>query len=423
MWLTAMLWRLLSAILFLTLACLATPTISGWPEFFEGLVEEVDPPMEWWEVVECAAVVWGIWMLTQQLVKVLTSLGVYGTSGPRPAVEQTIHESLSFPGLCIFSTSALQTLLRQDGPVCFAGLPAEALDYFTQSCVQVALHHQDRDSACSLPHSALSIFGSSALQHYWRSTGNQLSAMNGAALDIFEGSLLQQYMEEERVSFLPRPHVLLGQESGSSAAVPTTAGDVSSATSPQPTPLRSQSSLKQAMSGLSTFIPGLLYSSKPILTAVQPLQQPMSDPTSHPTNPIVGQGELAGEDYGHSSSMETGAGDVSPTSSSEVKGALEKNTSSLVEAIERESAADKVAREKADKVFLEKSNKPKGLRRMSSSFKDFTIKAFERSKDVESVNSIQEQTPAPEKRKIGAKAKKMAARLVPAALGGSPSRV
>ena len=150
-----------------------------------------------------------------------------------------------------------------------------------------------------------------------------------------------------------------GQELGSSAAMSTTAADASSTTSPQPTPLRSQSSLKRAMSGLGTFIPGLLFSSKPILTAVQPLEQPMSDPSSHHSNPIIGQEELAGEDYTHSSSMETGAGDASPTSSSGARGALEKNTSSLAEAIERESAADKAAREEADKVILEKTNKPK----------------------------------------------------------------
>jgi len=42
-----------------------------------------------------------------------------------------------------------------------------------------------------------------------------------------------------------------------------------------------------------------------------------------------------------------------------VKGLLETNTSSLAEAIERETAADKAAREEADKVFLEKTNKPK----------------------------------------------------------------
>ena len=56
---------------------------------------------------------------------------------------------------------------------------------------------------------------------------------------------------------------------------------------------------------------------------------------------------------------------------------------------------------------------------MSSSFKDFRIKAFRRSKDVEVVNTVQEQeTPTPsEKKKTGAKARKMAGRLVPAALG------
>ncbi len=53
-----MIWRLLSAILLLAFACLATPTISGWPVFLEGLDEEVEPPTwEWWEVVERAAVV------------------------------------------------------------------------------------------------------------------------------------------------------------------------------------------------------------------------------------------------------------------------------------------------------------------------------------------------------------------------------
>ncbi len=58
---------------------------------------------------------------------------------------------------------------------------------------------------------------------------------------------------------------------------------------------------------------------------------------------------------------------------------------------------------------------------MSSSIKDFKIKAFRSSKDVESVNPIQEQeTPTPsEKKKISTKAKKLASRLVPAALGKS----
>jgi hypothetical protein len=55
---------------------------------------------------------------------------------------------------------------------------------------------------------------------------------------------------------------------------------------------------------------------------------------------------------------------------------------------------------------------------MSSSFKDFKLKAFRRSKDVEMTNTLQEQqTPTSEKIKLGAKAKKMAARFVPAALG------
>ncbi len=104
-----------------------------------------------------------------------------------------------------------------------------------------------------------------------------------------------------------------------------------------------------------SFIPGLLQSSNPILTAVQCLKQPMSDPNSALTNPIIGQEELAGEDYTRSSPMETGAEDVSPTSSSGVKGALERNVSSLLEAIEGEPAADKAASKEADKVFMDKA--------------------------------------------------------------------
>ena len=59
-----------------------------------------------------------------------------------------------------------------------------------------------------------------------------------------------------------------------------------------------------------------------------------------------------------------------------------------------------------------------GMTRMSSSFKDLKIRPFRKSKDVEVVNIIQEQeTPTPsEKKKIGAKAKKLTGRLVPAAL-------
>ena len=113
------------------------------------------------------------------------------------------------------------------------------------------------------------------------------------------------------------------------------------------------------MSGLGTFIPRLRLSSNPVLTAVQPVQQLMSDPSSHLTNPIIGQGDPAGEDCTHSSSMETGAGDASPTSSSGARGAFETNTSSLAEAIEEEPAADKAAKEEADNVFLENTNKPK----------------------------------------------------------------
>lgn len=117
-------------------------------------------------------------------------------------------------------------------------------------------------------------------------------------------------------------------------------------------------------------------------------------------------------------------GDASPTSPAGARGAVKKNTSSLEEAIERQPAADKAAREEADKVFLDKTNKPKGMTRMSSSFKDLKIRPFRKSKDVEVVNIIQEQeTPTPsEKKKIGAKAKKLTGRLVPAALSGS-SRV
>ena len=108
------------------------------------------------------------------------------------------------------------------------------------------------------------------------------------------------------------------------------------------------------MSGLGTFIPRLRLSSNPVLTAVQPVQQLMSDPSSHLTNPIIGQGDLAGEDCTHSSSMETGAGDAS-----RARGAFETNTSPLAEAIEEEPAADKAAKEEAENVFLENTNKPK----------------------------------------------------------------
>lgn len=124
---------------------------------------------------------------------------------------------------------------------------------------------------------------------------------------------------------------------------------------------------------MGTFMPALRFSSKPILTAVQPLEQPISDPSCHLTNPIIGQGELAGEDYTHSSSMETGAGGCLPNISCRGEGSLKAGP--LEEAIERQPAADKAAREEADKVFLDKTNKPKGLRRLSSSFKD--LKAFQ----------------------------------------------
>ncbi|DBA74054.1 TPA: hypothetical protein ACH3X1_010869 [Trebouxia sp. C0004] len=301
-----------------------------------------------------------------------------------------------------------------------------------------------------------------------------------ASLDLFEGCLVQQSVEEERLSMLPPSHMRLqGPELGSAAAVPSEA-DASPNISFQPVLLRSQARFKRAMSGLSafissgilsstapaapatapmqpqadtgasfsashssgsnlgsrlfsrvsvgsrllpahSFIPGLLYSSMPTLTAVQPLQQPISDPDSHLTNSTIGQGELAGDEHTHPSSREAGAGDVSLASSSGLRGALVKNTSSLAEAIEREFAAEKAAMEEADKVFLEKTNKPQKLQCMSSSLKDFTIKAFRRSKDVEAPDNIEEQqTAAPERSKFGAKAKEMAARFVPAALGGSP---
>jgi len=58
MWLKAMIWPLLFAILFLALACLATPIISGWPEFI-GLDEKVETSTwELWEIAERAAVIY-----------------------------------------------------------------------------------------------------------------------------------------------------------------------------------------------------------------------------------------------------------------------------------------------------------------------------------------------------------------------------
>ncbi len=85
----------------------------------------------------------------------------------------------------------------------------------------------------------------------------------------------------------------------------------------------------------------------------------MPDPNSPLTNPIIGQGDLAGEDYTRPSSMETGAEDASPTASSGVRGALETNTSSLAKAIEVEPAAEKAAKGEGDQVFLDNTNKPK----------------------------------------------------------------
>ena len=58
MWLKAMIWRSMFAILVLALACLAAPISSGWPEFTEGLDEKVETSTwKLWEVVECAAVI------------------------------------------------------------------------------------------------------------------------------------------------------------------------------------------------------------------------------------------------------------------------------------------------------------------------------------------------------------------------------
>ncbi|DBA74055.1 TPA: hypothetical protein ACH3X1_010870 [Trebouxia sp. C0004] len=126
MWFKAIVRRLLFMALMLAVAWEATPAISGGPESAD---EDVNTPaLELWEVLELAALLWAIRTLLQQLVKLLTSLGVYDSSGPRPASEQTIHCSLPYPALCIFSTSAIQTLFRHNGAVCFAGLPAEALD-------------------------------------------------------------------------------------------------------------------------------------------------------------------------------------------------------------------------------------------------------------------------------------------------------
>ncbi|KAA6416437.1 MAG: hypothetical protein FRX49_13584 [Trebouxia sp. A1-2] len=314
-----------------------------------------------------------------------------------------------------------------------------------------------------------------------------------AALDLFEGSLVQQSVEEERV-LMPLPSYIhpQGQDLGPSAAMLSTEADASLNISTEPVVLHSQSSLKRAIFGLTSFIsfsrlsdltasaapaaspmqtqadtaappvttppetplsvnhsseaslgsqlfskvsagsrllpahsfiPGLLCSFKPTLTAVQPLEQPMFDTTSHLTNPIIGQEELAGEDGTHSSSVKFGAVDASPTSSSGVRGLLATNTSSLAEAIERESAADKAARQEADEVFLEKTNKPKALLRISSSVVDFTIKAFRLSNNVEvpNNNNEEQQAAASEREQIGAKVKKkMAVRFVPVALGGSP---
>ena len=59
-----------------------------------------------------------------------------------------------------------------------------------------------------------------------------------------------------------------------------------------------------------------------------------------------------------------------------------------------------------------------GLQHSSSSPKAFTIKAVRWSKDVEVPNDIEDwQTAAPQRIKIGAKAKGLAARFVPAVLG------
>ena len=67
-----------------------------------------------------------------------------------------------------------------------------------------------------------------------------------------------------------------------------------------------------------------------------------------------------------------------------------------------------------------------GLRRMTSSVKGFTIKAFRKSKDLDMSEAVQEQQtaalvdlPVPEKKSMRQKAKRLTGRIMPAALGES----
>lgn len=67
-----------------------------------------------------------------------------------------------------------------------------------------------------------------------------------------------------------------------------------------------------------------------------------------------------------------------------------------------------------------------GLRRMTSSVKGFTIKAFRKSKDIDLSEAVQEQQaaapvdlPVPEKKSMRQKAKRLTGRIMPAALGAS----
>ena len=95
------------------------------------------------------------------------------------------------------------------------------------------------------------------------------------------------------------------------------------------------------------FIPGVLYSSSPILAAMQPVEQPMTDPiftalvpNCTPTDPTTTQEGITEEEDTSASALEFVAGGASPTSSSEVKGILESNSSSLADAMQQ---ADKAA--------------------------------------------------------------------------------
>lgn len=369
-----------------------------------------------------------------------------------------------------------------------SALPAAALEYFSESCVQDAMRHPGRGSSHALPMSALDLFSTSALQHFWRSTGGHLGAITLSALELFEGSQVQQAVEDERASFLLTPpelpqvcfcffrknydslcavtwcsisfvlcfnlpsvlwldspeelqpcvlflvdmmsaaghavcgvidleltklrevrHVLQGQ----AAAVQRVAASSDPHEDPQPTPLRTESSLRRALSTMTfglmfsdhpiaavapskqpksdaqaptpqvtarpetplptsytaapvlaaegstlsssgvsfvpgfPFIPGVLYSSSPILAAVQPAEQPLTDPifadrvpNCTPIDPTTSQEGIAEAEDTSASALDFAAGGASPTSSSEVKGILESNSSSLADAMQQ---ADKAA--------------------------------------------------------------------------------